>query len=74
MRKVLSTIIFVSFAYFGFAINTMFPPTLVAPVNNAVNQMPNVFINWTAVPGAFTYKVQLSTDSLFGTSINYSAI
>jgi hypothetical protein len=72
MKKALSTIILVFVAYIGFAINTMFAPTLVAPVNNAVNQMPNAFMNWSAVPGAFYYKIQISTDSLFGVSKSYS--
>jgi hypothetical protein len=50
----------------------MFPPTLTAPANNAVGQMPNVFLNWSAIPGAFSYKIQVSTDSLFATSKKYT--
>lgn len=57
--------------YFGFAINTMFAPTLIAPANNSFNQMPNTFLNWSAVPGAFTYKIQVSADSLFIASKQY---
>jgi hypothetical protein len=72
MKKVLSTTILIFLAYIGFAVNTMYAPTLVTPLNNAVNLMPNTFLNWSAVPGAYTYKVQVSTDSLFVTSINYS--
>lgn len=71
MKKVLSTIILIFSVYIGFAVNTMFAPTLVGPVNNAVNQMPNAFLNWSAVPGAFSYKIQVSTDSLFVTSKKY---
>ncbi len=72
MKKVLSTIILVFLACIGFSLNTMFAPTLVAPANNAINQMPNAFMNWSAVPGAFHYKLQISTDSLFGVSKNYT--
>jgi hypothetical protein len=73
MKKVLSTTILIFLAYIGFSVNTMFAPTLMAPANNAVNQMPNVFLNWSAVPGAFSYKIQVSTDSLFATSKIYSS-
>jgi len=52
--------------------NTMFPPTLVSPVNGATGQMPDAFLKWSAVPSAFHYKVQVSTDSLFGTAKTYS--
>ncbi len=73
MKKVLSTIIFISLACVGFALTTMFPPTLVAPINSVTNQMPNTFMNWNAVPGAFSYKVQICADSNFIVSPkNYS--
>ncbi|HNW89332.1 MAG TPA: Ig-like domain-containing protein [Bacteroidales bacterium] len=52
-------------------VTSMFAPTLTDPANNAMGQMPDVFLSWTAVPGAFHYLAQLSTDSLFTTVINY---
>jgi hypothetical protein len=53
-------------------ITPMYAPTITAPINGALNQMPNPLINWTAVPSAFQYKFQISLDSLFGISQNYS--
>ncbi|HNW69729.1 MAG TPA: Ig-like domain-containing protein [Bacteroidales bacterium] len=52
-------------------VTSMFAPTLTAPVNNATSQMPNAFLVWTAVPSAFSYKAQVSTDSLFTTTKDY---
>lgn len=40
-------------------------PVLATPANNAANQFPDVFLNWDAVTGAYTYRVQLSTDNSF---------
>ncbi len=53
-------------------VTSMFAPTLTDPANNAVGQMPDVLLSWTAVPGAFHYLAQLSTDSLFTTVINHN--
>jgi len=52
-------------------VTTMFGPSLTSPVNNATAQMPNAFLVWTAVPSAFNYKAQISTDSLFTTTKDY---
>ena len=52
-------------------VTPMFAPTLTSPANNAVDQMPNTFLVWTAVPGAFSYKAQVSSDSLFTTTKDY---
>jgi len=53
-------------------VTSMFAPTLTAPVNGAAGQMPNALISWNAVPGAFHYKAQVSTDSLFTTNKVYT--
>ena len=72
MKKIFTTLVCL-FMFFGvFSANTMFAPALTTPTNGAVNQMPNTFLKWSAVPGAFTYKIQVSTDSLFVTSNQYS--
>jgi len=52
-------------------VTSMFGPTLTAPVNNATAQMPDAFLVWTAVPSAFNYKAQISTDSLFTSTKDY---
>jgi len=53
-------------------VTSMYGPALTAPVNNAVSQMPNAFLVWTAVPSAFNYKAQVSTDSLFTSTKDYT--
>jgi hypothetical protein len=53
-------------------ITPMYAPSIIAPINGVSNQMPNPLINWSAVPSAFQYKLQISVDSLFGISQIYS--
>ncbi|MEI6123439.1 MAG: T9SS type A sorting domain-containing protein [Bacteroidota bacterium] len=72
MKKILTTLVCIFMFLSVFSANTMFPPTLTTPTNGAINQMPNPFLKWSAVPGAFKYKIQVSTDSLFATSLIYS--
>ena len=45
----------------------IYTPGLVSPSNSAVNQMPNVLLNWEPVSGDFGlhYKIQIDKDSLF---------
>jgi hypothetical protein len=44
-------------------------PTLTAPVNNAANLAVNPTLSWNAVSGASTYRVQVSGDNTFATTI-----
>jgi hypothetical protein len=44
-------------------------PTLVAPVNGALNQATNPTLIWNAVPGADTYRLQVSTSNTFASTI-----
>lgn len=44
-------------------------PTLVYPANNAVLVEVNPLMNWDAVTNAATYRIQISTDSTFTTSL-----
>jgi hypothetical protein len=44
-------------------------PSLVSPVNNSGNQLPNTQLIWKPVEGAVTYHVQFSTDKTFTTTI-----
>ena len=46
----------------------VYPPELFAPENGAVDQMPNVVLDWKAVTGEsmeILYEVELSVDSVF---------
>ena len=45
------------------------PPNLVYPPNNAVGIVPTVTLDWSDAPGAATYRMQLSADSTFATTI-----
>jgi hypothetical protein len=40
-------------------------PTLISPVNNAVDQPLNLILSWNPVAEAATYRIQLSTSSAF---------
>lgn len=43
----------------------IYAPALKAPANNAVEQIPNVLLDWDAVTGGMNYKVQLDTSNIF---------
>ncbi|HYQ86108.1 MAG TPA: S8 family serine peptidase [Bacteroidota bacterium] len=42
-------------------------PTLLSPANGSLGQPATLTASWNASAGAATYRVQVSTDSLFGT-------
>lgn len=44
-------------------------PALVSPVNNSIGQSLTPTLDWNDITGALTYEVQVSTDSLFGTTL-----
>lgn len=44
-------------------------PNLVAPLNNATNQLPTVLLDWDSLAAASTYRIQLATDSLFNSIV-----
>ncbi len=44
-------------------------PALLSPANNATYQSQTPWLKWTVVPTATSYRVQVSTDSLFGTTV-----
>ncbi len=41
-------------------------PVLVSPINNATNQSPTPLMDWDSLAAASNYRLQISTDSLFG--------
>ncbi|MGA2669654.1 MAG: hypothetical protein ABSF32_12195, partial [Ignavibacteria bacterium] len=43
-------------------------PTLISPLNGSVNQTFTPLLDWSDVSGALNYRIQISTDSLFGTT------
>ncbi len=44
-------------------------PALSTPSNGATNQPTTLSLGWNASSGATSYRLQLSTDSLFGTTV-----
>ncbi len=44
-------------------------PVLVVPLNAAVNQPTNPTLIWNGVPGAATYRLQVSTGNTFATTV-----
>lgn len=45
------------------------PPTLTTPSNNAVDVVLTPTLVWAPLPGASTYRLQVSLDTLFATSL-----
>ncbi len=45
------------------------PPTLIAPADSATNLQAGTTLSWNAVSGATSYHLQLSTSSIFSTTI-----
>lgn len=72
MKRILLAALFISLA--GLMSLTaqvrIYTPELSLPVNNAVDQMPDVVLDWNAVtggnPGIIKYDIQLDTDPAFG--------
>ncbi len=44
-------------------------PTLVSPLNAALNVSTGPTLSWSTVPAAVTYHLQVSTDQLFGSTV-----
>ncbi len=44
-------------------------PTLVAPLDGATNQLVNPTMVWNSVPGAGSYRLQVSTSNTFATTV-----
>ncbi len=47
-------------------------PVLLTPPNNAVNQQANVLLRWNRSNGALTYRLQVATDSTFGSGVVFN--
>jgi len=65
MKKYSITTMFLLVAFSMMAQIKVVPPVLVAPNDAAVNQMPDVLLNWDAVIDAMAYELQLSEDEGF---------
>jgi photosystem II stability/assembly factor-like uncharacterized protein len=49
-------------------------PTLISPVNGAMNLSQPVKFDWNSVPSATSYRIKISSDSLFNSTIKDSTI
>ena len=58
-------------SYFKFTTVVAVPPapTNIYPANNSTGIIPTTLIDWSTSAGATQYRLQVSTDSTFGTSI-----
>jgi hypothetical protein len=58
-------------AYASRSFTTIVPgtPTLISPVNGAISQATNPTLIWNAVPGADTYRLQVSTSNSFASTV-----
>jgi hypothetical protein len=73
MKNLLYTAIFAILSVSLIAQTDVLPPVLDKPADAAVNQMPNVELDWYAVSGSgqISYQVQIDTNNLFPTSVSY---
>ncbi|MFA5781911.1 MAG: T9SS type A sorting domain-containing protein [Bacteroidales bacterium] len=72
MKKIIFTFALIAFSFKIFAL-TIYAPTLVLPADGAINQMPNALLDWSAVSGAFSYKIQVDTSASFTNPYVYTA-
>lgn len=69
MKRFLSVLLLSLFAAVTMAGTEVYTPTLRSPVDDTINQMPNVTVSWNAIVGStgLQYEVQLDT------SINFNS-
>jgi hypothetical protein len=74
MKKGIFTVLIAIYSLSIFAQADINAPTLIAPADDKINQMPDVKLDWYPVSGIgeVTYSIQLSEDSLFSSSENFS--
>ncbi|MEI6747828.1 MAG: T9SS type A sorting domain-containing protein [Bacteroidales bacterium] len=67
MKKCYILIAFLFVGLYSFAETKLSKPVLIAPVDNAIGQMPNVLLNWDPVSGniGLTYTIQVDTSITF---------
>ena len=72
MKKFFTTLVVIFLAFRVFASISIYGPTLTTPTDAAVDQMPNVLLNWAPVAGGFGlhYKVQIDSNNLFSNPVS----
>lgn len=67
MKRILSVLLLSLFAAVTMAGTEVYTPTLRSPVDDTINQMPNVTVSWNAIVGStgLQYQVQLDTNINF---------
>ena len=67
MKRILSVLLLSLFAAVAMAGTEVYTPTLRSPVDDTINQMPNVTVSWNAIVGSINlqYEVQLDTNVNF---------
>lgn len=63
MRKTVFTFLMVISALAIMA--QTYAPTLIAPSQGATGQQPRLMLDWSTVPSAFSYKIEVDTDTNF---------
>jgi large repetitive protein len=80
MKKLLLTKLGVFLSVMLLAQTDVLPPTLVSPADAAINQIPDVVLNWYPVAGIgpVTYEVQYDLDDTFtnpvSNTVNFSSL
>jgi hypothetical protein len=71
MKRFLSVLLLSLFAAATMAGTDVYTPTLKTPVNNTLNQMPNLTLSWNAIVGSITltYEIQIDTSQNFNSPV-----
>jgi hypothetical protein len=73
MKKSLFIIAALVITSLSYGQDKVFAPTLVSPADSAVNQMADVFVDFTAVAGAQLYEIQFDSSDVFSNPLKVFA-
>lgn len=76
MKRILLLLVSLTISFAVWADNLVYTPTLKAPADSAVNQVPNAIVSWFAITGSMglQYELQLDTTPLFNSPLKVDTI
>ncbi|MBM3403502.1 MAG: T9SS type A sorting domain-containing protein [Bacteroidetes bacterium] len=76
MKRSFLFLLFLLLAGFVFSQTDVYTPTLKTPADNAVDQMPNVVLSWSAISGSLnlTYELELDTTAAFNSPLKKDTV
>jgi len=71
MKKFFTTLVIIFWVFRLSASITVYAPALTSPADTAVDQMPNVFLDWAPVSGGFglQYDIQIDNNNVFSNPV-----